>query len=189
MQELGGQIAHRTEFHWKRIGRDRHGQKVIRLEDGLYFVGSASGDGCNCLINSLLQCINWGGRVHVKSVRRSLMREFSQRCGPQCNPLVEGAHRPCRPDCMRVVEGSYLLAEHWSAVLRLMAEQVLPDATRFRVSEFQLRVIELTWEDHGDVLGERGAPRRFTIARTGRNHFVPVLPYRTVLDLNELLPW
>ena len=43
---------------WAFCGRGRHGEQLLRIAPHDYFVGKASGEGCNCLIQSLRQCLN-----------------------------------------------------------------------------------------------------------------------------------
>ena len=178
-QDLRGQIRHRTQLQWQRLGRDFHGSRVIRMESADYYVGTASGDGCNCLVYSLLQCTGIGV-VNVDAVRRDLMVEFHLPCGPACG-------RNCTRSCTKVYADNYLTTDHWDAVLRLLGRHRLQGPTEVDTSLYCVRVLELTWESNGVVLGDPHAPRQLTIARVHGNHFVPVLPYRAPVTIRH--PW
>ena len=120
---------------------------------------------------SLQRCL--GVDVDVEAVRRNLKEEFSVRCGVACAP--HGL--TCQGDCMKVYDENYLNTDHWEAVIRLIGRHSSAGASSpFNGADFCVRVIELTWDSSGIVLGHPAAPRHLTIAREHGNHFVPVLP-------------
>ena len=182
-QELRGQLRHRTELRWRRIGRDDHGQRVVLVDDDYYFVAGASGVGSNCLIHTLRQCL--GVIVNVDAVRADLMREFTTPCSPTCHP--SGAR--CTRACTKVYEENYLNTDHWEAVVRLLGRHCATGRLRLDASHFCVRVLELTWQDNGVVLGNPLAPRRLTVARENGNHFLPVLRFQVDVRARAWHPW
>jgi hypothetical protein len=90
---------------------------------------------------------------------------------------------------MKVYAGNYLSTDHWESVLRLIGKHCATGELRLDASHICLRVVELTWEANGVVLGSPSAPRRLTVARENGNHFVPVLRYRVDVGDQEWLPW
>jgi hypothetical protein len=83
----------------------------VLIDDQYYFIGSASGENCNCFIHSLRQCL--GIIVNENAVRRSLQEEFSDSCCPDCTRTGE----KCTRECMKVYSDNYLNTDHWAAVL------------------------------------------------------------------------
>ena len=182
-QDLGGNLPHRTQFQWQRLGMDPgSGDRAVRLDDGCYFLARASGENCNCLIHSLRQCLNLV--VNVDAVRRSLQREFSDPCGAGC----DRTGRRCARGCMKVYADNFLSTDHWKAVLKYIGEFAWTGRIDFDAEQFCLRVIDLTWAAHGVVEGNP-AGRRLTVARENGNHFIPVLPYRVDVGGIQWNPW
>ena len=182
-QELHGNIRHRTEVRWQRVGRGHHGERALLIDGEYYSLGGATGSHNNCLIDTLRQCLNM--MANVEAVRLRLMREFDTRCGPLCRESGEN----CTATCTKVYRRNYLTTDHWEAALRLLGEHGEPRRLTFDTSQFCLRVIELTWQDHGVVLGNPNVQRRLTVAREHGNHFIPVLRYTLDVRNTVWLPW
>ena len=185
-QELRGKLKHRTEFSWARVGRTVNGLHVVSIEDNFCFLGGSDGWGNNCFIHAIMQCLDIVADAGL--IRRELMSEFQDPCGSKCRP--HGVL--CTPDCTKVYGGAdanYLSTEHWDAVVRLVGKHSAEGRRELDPSMYCLRVIELTWQDNGAVLGDPLAPVRLTVARENGNHFVPVLRFRAPVHNYAWLPW
>jgi len=182
-QELRGNLPHRTEFRWRRVGRSDHGDRVVLIDRQHYFVAGAAGYGNNCLIYTLAQCLDIV--VNVQAIRCDLMRDFHMACGPSCDET----HRNCTDTCMKVYARDYLNSDHWEPVVRLLGRHCATGPVLFDTSQFCVRLIELTWQDNGVVLGDPAAPRKLVMARENVNHFVPVLPFRVDVQDRIWRPW
>ena len=90
-------------------------------------LGHADGPAHNCLIDTLCKVLYV--EADVAAIRRDLMAEFPQRCGPHCSP--RGA-----PFCTIL----WAIGRHCSS-----------GACELDPALFYLRVIELTWADNGVV--------------------------------------
>ena len=90
---------------------------------------------------------------------------------------------------MKVYEENYLNTDHWAAVIRLLGRHCALGHQDLDASMFCVRVLELTWEGNGSVLGNPAAPRQLTIARERGNHFVPVVRYWASVRGSVWLPW
>ena len=183
LQELRGDVRHRTQFQWLRVGRDRHGQRVVLIDGDYYFLGHSSGEDNNCFIHTLRQCLNIV--VSVEAVRAALTKEFHAPCGPTCDDTGLG----CTDTCMKVYSTNYLTTDHWEAVIRLLGKHCMTGELPLDPTEFCVRVLELTWQDNGVVLGNPAAPRRLTVARVHGNHFIPVLRFLTDMRNTVWQPW
>ena len=112
----------------------------------------------------------------VNAIRQELMREFAGTCGKLCST----DNRSCTKTCTKVYEKSYLVTDHWKSVVRLLGKHCSGGTLDLDPEkDICVRILELTWEGHGVVLGLPSAPRRLTIARENKNHFVPVLRFRS----------
>ena len=78
---------------------------------------------------------------------------------------------------MKVYRRNYLSTDHWDAVLASIGQHARAGPQNLDTSQFCLRVLDITFDGSGAVLGNLAAPRKITVAREGGNHFVPVLPY------------
>ena len=184
IQDLGGRRRHRTQFQWDRVGKDAAGRRVVRIPgEGVHYLGFASGHDCNCFVYSLEQCVQIA--TDVDAVRISLQVDFPRTCGPGCSPTAAA----CTNNCMKVYERNYLSTDHWSAVLRSIGQHARGGPQNVDVSQYCLRVIDLAFVNSGVVLGDPAAPRKITVAREGRNHFVPVLPYTDNVEAVQWRPW
>ena len=124
-----------------------------------YFKGAASGDGCNCLIDTLRQSLDLS--VHVAEVRARLEALHRRRGTP-------------------IAASDYLEFElHAVDILRIFREpevacgRVVPDAAHIRII-----CVDLSNIGHGDVLGASrdNCEGTICVARENRNHFVPCIP-------------
>ena len=184
-QELGGRLKHRTEFQWRRVGRDDNGQRVVHVDGNYYFLGTSDGSQNDCLIHSLRQCL--GINANVAAVRNDLMQEFQVTCGPACHHT--GFF--CTASCTKVYARNYLCDDHWDAVLRLLGKHCATGSVDLDPTNFCVRILELTWVSNGVVLGNPDAhhPHRLTIAREGTNHFIPALPFQAPARDKVWRPW
>ena len=131
--------------------------------DNIYFVlGRASGEGCNCLIDSLKQILPTS-MFDVAFVRQELERRH--------------AGRPTA-----IVRRDYLdLAIYWADVIDIIGmhnlQGVIPDFS----SRFRICCVDMCWIGNGEVV-PRGVPQghreTLYIARVNQNHFVPLLRSR-----------
>ena len=150
------QTAAQRHAFWYR------GHKLdIKLDGQAFYLGSASGDGCNCLIDTLRQKLP-GVMCSVSTVRSELERRHHGQP-------------------MEIVPGAYLPLALWDDIVDLLSfhNGVRP----VRVSwahRFRVVCIDLTWIGNGEVLplGATSATHTSTliIARVNQNHFVPLFP-------------
>ena len=182
-QELGGRLKHRTEFQWQRVGRDDHGARVVRIDGDYYFLGASDGSQNDCLIHSLRQCL--GMVANVAAVRHDLMQEFQASCGPACHHTGVA----CTQVCTKVYARNFLSDDHWEAVIRLLGKHCATGRINLDPTNFCVRIIELTWQDNGTVLGNPAAPHRLTIAREGTNHFIPAIRFQASVRDKVWRPW
>ena len=131
----------------------------IRIDDEVFGLGRASGDGCNCLIDTLRQKLP-AVICNIPYVRSRLEERHQHRA-------------------TRITPGDYLdLAHYWEDIVNLLGEynQVQPVTWAWAV-KFRIVCVDMTHIGHGDVL-PRGVPQgqRTTlhIARVNLNHFIPL---------------
>ena len=131
----------------------------IELDGQSYHLGSASGDGCNCLIDTLRQVLP-GIMCGVAAVRSAL----------------EDRHRGLPTE---IIPGDYLPLDMWDDIVDLLGFH--NELGRIRASwahRFRVVCVDLTWIGSGDVF-PRGASSdtrtTLAIARVNQNHFVPLL--------------
>ena len=149
-----------------RITRQRHLERVLVEWDTHSFIkGYASGDGFNCLIETLLGCLNDRGLLCVANIpwiRRELRKKFR-----------EGENR--------VTERNFLdLRNHWRPIIDLIGvsarehgcdqqrQVVVANFNVTAVLEETCRVVEVD----GD------GPLALFILNEGNRHFVPLLRNR-----------
>ena len=131
----------------------------ICIDGASYGLGRASGEGCNCLIDTLRQKLP-AVICDVPLVRR----------------LLEARHRQRET---RITPGDYLdLEDYWEDILNLLGEcNAVRPVTREWAVDFRIVCVELTFIGNGLVV-PRGVPRgqRTTlhIARVNLNHFIPL---------------
>ena len=130
---------------------ERYHDVYFSINDREHFVmGKASGDQCNCLIDTLRQ------QLHVECDVRAV-RAF-----------VQARH----PD---LVLGDYLeLQHHWRDVINGLAHSVGQD---FAATSFKIVCVDAMFIGNGDVEGNGSTP--LYIARQNANHFVPLLSRNT----------
>jgi hypothetical protein len=146
--------AHR-EPYWYR-------NQVIEIEvDGhTYRLGKASGDGCNCLIDSLRQKLP-GIICNIPWVRQEL----------------ENIHRG---KDTQIIPGDYLPLDFWDDIVDLLISNnaVTQVQRESRAHRFRVVCVELTWIGHGEVFPRGASSSERTsliIARVNQNHFVPLI--------------
>ena len=149
------QCASRRKPYWYEGHRLR-----IMVDDQQFALGKASGEGCNCLIDTLRQKLGVAS-CNIADVRRRL----------------EALHELCETE---ILPHDYLSLDYWEDIISLITEQSGHSAGTVRAaSRFQVNCIDLTWIGHGEVL-PRGVRRELCtvlhIARVNQNHFVPLTP-------------
>ena len=129
---------------------------LVRIDDKEFTMGEASGDGCNCLISTLMQCLNMVG--DVPRLRSELER------------LHFGKATHIKPD-------DYLdLKEHWRDIVDLLGQRKVEDKN-VRATCVRIICTDVNLPGHGDVLPTGKADGRMSlyIARQNLNHFVPLI--------------
>jgi hypothetical protein len=149
-----------TVPHMRQVKVRRDGE-VWEVEDRSFTVGRASGQGNNCLIDTLRQamCHTVSIVVDPSWVRRQLQ-----------------SRHPTEPHA--VTPNNFLeLEHHWRDVLILLGEgNKLGRPLQLEPSKFRVVCVDLELEGHGDVVGE--GTRTLYIAREHGNHFVPLRVHR-----------
>ena len=130
---------------------ERYHDVYFSINEREHFVmGKASGDQCNCLIDTLRQ------QLHVECDVR-VVRAFVQARHPN------------------LVLGDYLeLQLHWRDVINGLAHSVGQD---FAATSFKIVCVDAMFIGNGDVEGNGSTP--LYIARQNANHFVPLLSRNT----------
>ena len=127
----------------------------IELDGHSYHLGSASGDGCNCLIDTLRQVLP-GIICNVAAVRAELERRHLGL----------------------IVPGDFLPLDFWDEIVDLLGfHNELGSVRASWAHRFRVVCVDLTWIGSGDVF-PRGAATdtrsTLAIARVDQNHFVPL---------------
>ena len=148
------QMAARKEHNWYR------GKVIdIDIEGVSYHMGTATGDGCNCLIDTLRQTLPVIG-CNV-SIVRSMLEER------HCNLPTA------------ILPGDYLSLDLWYDIIDLLFACTAVDHTKQRNQHHNYRVVcvDMTWIGSGDVFPRNSSAdgrRSLAIARVNENHFVPL---------------
>ena len=115
--------------------------------------GTASGEGCNCLIDTLRQLIAPSKPITcMKEIRNALRKRFKSGSD-------------------KVTAGNYLTFDaHWRSVIELVEKDS---------EDFKITCIDLDFRGHGEVVGnfdDSGLEGIISlyIARENGNHFVPL---------------
>ena len=152
------QSRQQREPHWWE------GKALEIIVDGNSFqLGHASGDGCNCLIDTLRQAMGAGVVCNVAAVRERLERRH--------------AGLPSR-----IVPRDYLELDYWEDIVDLVGYfNLIRPATKPWSPQFRVVCVDLTWLGHGEVF-PRAAPgtgrTSLHIARVSQSHFIPLLRLR-----------
>ena len=119
--------AHREPFWYQREVLD------IEVDGHAYHLGSASGAGCNCLIDTLRQKLP-SIICNVANVRQEL----------------ENRHRG---KATQIAPGSYLPLDFWADIVDLLKHHnVVTQAPRESwAHRFRVVCVDLTWIGHGEV--------------------------------------
>ena len=184
-----------TELPWKLLaGTPGARTRFVEMQGVRHVLGQASGEGYNCLLYSLRQCL--GVDVDVQLVRADLQQEFSTPCREICGP--SGSN--CLDNCTKVYSINFLCTAHCEAAVQSIfrhctaadkaailatahhpgaasSSSAAPPAELAR-GDFCVRVVELH-SDSGCVEGPQTAPVQLTVARENGNHFVPLLRCRS----------
>jgi hypothetical protein len=136
-----------------RIGTHRN----ITVNGDRFYVGGASGAGCNCLIDTLNQLLKTC--VSNATVRRDLQRKF-----------------PTGPNA--VVEDNFLdFRAHWAAIIESLGRNstVLPPGIEtLRPNTYRIICVDLRYVNQGDAVGNPEGIK-LHIARERVSHFVPLI--------------
>lgn len=144
--------------HIRQINAHFTGSGQLAIGGTLYRPGHASGNGYNCLIDSLRQCLNL--ECNVATVRQHLLTKFPR----------EGASA--------VTEGNYLVADlHWEETIRGLGQASGKSA---EVVPEKYKVIMIEWPNqprkrsrvHGDVMGS--GSHVLYLTNKGNSHFEPL---------------
>ena len=132
----------------------------IEVDGHAYHLGTASGAGNNCLIDTLRQKLP-GIICNVSNVRQEL----------------ENRHRG---KATQISPGAYLSLDYWEDIVDLLKyNNAVTQAVRESwARRFRVVCVDLTWVGNGEVF-PRGASSRertsLVIARVNQNHFVPLI--------------
>ena len=157
----GDSVPHIRQVQWSKLPeRTPGGAQVVRVEGQDFYVGEASGEGCNCLIDTLKQTLSCTGAslaLHSLAGVRELLKEEFPR-GPR-----------------RVTSTNFLeLEHHWKKVIQFIG-LLGQKNTILRPEQFRIVCVDLAFVGNGDVEGT--GPTTLYIAREGASHFVPLFPY------------
>ena len=149
-----------------QIRRERGTPNVLVEFSGHRFVkGFASGSGCNCLIQTLLSCLNDNGipcMADAPWIRKELRKQFPQ-----------GANQ--------VTERNFLdLRNHWRSIINLIgvnARRNSYDATdQIHARNFKVTAVLEDGRFVAEVDGN--GPIDLYLLNEGNAHFVPLLRHR-----------
>ena len=142
---------------WWRLCREVR----VTTENKDFVMGHASGDGMNCLIDTLRQQLHV--ICNVSSVRRDLQQ--LHKCGSS-----------------RIRPGAYLeLQHHWRDVIKLLGTYRLNGGPiSLNPENFRIVCVDMMFIGSGDVEGD--GPISIYIARQNANHFVPLLRSRASVN-------
>ena len=148
------QMAAQREPNWYR------GKIIdIDIEGASYHMGTATGAGCNCLIDTLRQKLP-GIICHVPLVRSMLEERH-------CNLPTA------------ILPGDYLSLDLWYDIIDLLfaCNAVMHTKQRNQHRNYKVVCVDMTWIGSGDVLPRNSSTDgliRLAIARVNENHFVPL---------------
>ena len=136
------------------------GNVEVVINGNVFSLGSASGDDCNCLINTLRQQLRL--IANEKEVRHELNKRHRSGVG-------------------QVIPGDFLeLEHHWADVIDLLflfnesgCMPQLPDG-RMWSTDYKIIAVDMRHLGNGDVVGVGNVT--IYIARINGNHFVPLHP-------------
>ena len=176
---LGDNVAHMSQTDivlWKngvRLHTDTplaprwfHGHRVEVSVDNMRFeIGTATGEGCNCLIDALRRQLNALPSVLIP-----------ESCLPEVRRLLEQRHRHGPTP---ITTGDYLdLAHYWEDIVNLLwKHDRIGLQPRRSAKFFEIICADLTYIDNGERLPRDRDPSRdrgLYVARVNENHFVPL---------------
>ena len=148
----------------------------IFIDDHLYQLGSASGDGHNCLIDTLRQKLNERPGVCI-----------TEGCVSEVRRLLEEMHRY---GATPIERRAYLeLETYWQDIIDLLeAADNVGNTVSLGSPQFEIVCVDLMFVGNGDRLPQcrdDNVRRQMCIARVNGNHFVPL---RWVGNLVSILP-
>ena len=132
------------------------------VDDQRFELGTASGAGCNCLIDTLR-----------KLLEAMLPTRFPKKSVDEVRRLLEHRHRG---RATRITPGEYLdLALYWEDIVDLFG--MIHQEPQLRRALFEIVCVDVTWIGHGERLpagASREGKRTLFVARVNQNHFVPM---------------
>ena len=143
-----------------------HGHRVEVSVDNMRFeIGTATGEGCNCLIDTLRRQLNALPSVLIP-----------ESCLPEVRRLLEQRHRHGPTP---ITTGDYLdLAHYWEDIVNLLwKHDRIGLQPRRSAKFFEIICADLTYIDNGERLPRDRDPSRdrgLYVARVNENHFVPL---------------
>ena len=148
-----------------RIERVRKQRVLVHFSERSFLKGSASGAGCNCLIRTLLSCLNDNNLRCVATV--SWIRQELQKLFPT-GPNI-------------VTQNNYLdLRNHWRSIVGLIGVSARHHGcdAHNQIHADNLRVTAVL-EEAARVVEEDGdGPIHLFMLNEGNSHFVPLLRNR-----------
>ena len=136
---------------------------MLRIDNRNFTMGTACGEGFNCLIDTLRQSL--GVVCNVLHIRSELERRHAGKAS-------------------HILPGSFLeLGAHWRDIVELLGLEI-SEADRIRIV-----CVDVNLPGHGDVYPQGNNDNKFTlyIARQNLNHFVPLIPDTGSETLQHLL--
>ena len=157
----GAPVQHaRREPYWY----EGHVLDII-VDDFHFELGAASGDGYNCLIDTL--------RLKLNEVRGA---KIPEGCVSRVRELLEDKHFN---SSTHIVPGDFLdLSNHWEDVVNLLGdEDRVKQHGALSSDDFEIVCVDMAWVGNGERLPPGGESReKLFIARVNQNHFVPLRP-------------
>ena len=130
----------------------------IVVDQERFFMGTASGEGCNCLIDSLRQVLPTAV-CNVPFIRTEIEKLHQNRASA-------------------IIPGDYLdLALYWRDIIDLVGLHNLVRVIENMSVHYRVICVDMCWIGHGDVEpSDQAGGRRMHVylARLDGNHFVPL---------------
>ena len=144
----GDTVPHLTQIEWSLE------EDLIVMHGKRFRQGFASGQGCNCLIDTLRSKLSLD--VSLAAVRADLRKLF-----------------PFSGSRAHVTAGNYLtLADHWMAVVDLLFKYDQSGKLKLTHEQLEIVCVDLAYLYNGEVAGTGGTTLH--IGRIGTNHFIPL---------------
>ena len=130
----------------------------VSVNNNWFVLGKASGEGCNCLIDTLRQLLPTP-MCNVSFVRAELERRHAR------SPTA-------------IVRGDFLdLATYWTDIIDIIGQYNEQGRVHNLSSRFRVCCVDMCWIGHGEALPQdvsADARQTLHLARVNQNHFVPL---------------